>query len=161
MSPLPRIGFALAGRSYGEEWSAAKLAELLGDNASLESWLRDRFFEEHCELFQQRPFVWHVWDGRKDGFNALVNYHKLAAPNGDGRKTLEKLIYTTLGDWITRQRADVTAGVDGADGRLAARPEESAAKYPRWRDALTFSSVGNPSINNQSAGNRTLTMASA
>ena len=38
----------------------------------------------------------------------LVNYHKLAAPNGEGRKTLEKLIYTTLGDWITRQRADVT-----------------------------------------------------
>jgi hypothetical protein len=61
-----------------------------------------------------------VWDGRKDGFNALVNYHKLAAPKGEGRKTLEKLIYTTLGDWITRQRADVTSGIDGADGRLAA-----------------------------------------
>lgn len=111
---------ALLAAAYGEEWSAAKLAELLGDNESLESWLRDRFFEEHCQLFQQRPFVWHVWDGRKDGFNALVNYHKLAAPNGEGRKTLEKLIYTTLGDWITRQRADVSAGVDGADGRLAA-----------------------------------------
>ena len=61
-----------------------------------------------------------MWDGRKDGFHALVNYHKLAAPNGEGRKTLEKLIYTTLGDWITRQRADVTSGIDGADGRLAA-----------------------------------------
>jgi hypothetical protein len=110
----------LLASAYGEEWSAAKLAELLGDNASLESWLRDRFFEEHCQLFQQHPVVWHVWDGRKDGFNALVNCHKLAAPNGEGRKTLEKLIYTTLGDWITRQRADVAAGVDGADGRLAA-----------------------------------------
>ena len=87
---------------------------------SLEDWLRDSFFEEHCQLFHQRPFVWHVWDGRKDGFHALVNYHKLAAPNGEGRKTLEKLIYTTLGDWITRQRADVAAGVEGADGRLAA-----------------------------------------
>jgi hypothetical protein len=111
---------ALLADAYGEEWSAAKLAALLGGNESLESWLRDRFFEEHCQLFQQRPFVWHVWDGRKDGFNALVNYHKLAAPNGEGRKTLEKLIYTTLGDWITRQRADVTVGIDGADGRLAA-----------------------------------------
>jgi hypothetical protein len=111
---------ALLVVAYGEEWSAAKLTELLGDNESLESWLRDRFFEEHCQLFQQRPFVWHVWDGRKDGFHALVNYHKVAAPNGEGRKTLEKLIYTTLGDWITRQRADVTTGVDGADGRLAA-----------------------------------------
>jgi hypothetical protein len=114
---------ALLAAAYGEEWSAAKLAELLGDNESLEIWLRDHFFDEHCNLFktkETRPFVWHVWDGRKDGFHALVNYHKLAAPNGEGRKTLEKLIYTTLGDWITRQRADVTTGVDGADGRLAA-----------------------------------------
>jgi hypothetical protein len=111
---------ALLAAAYGEEWSASKLAELLGDNESLEIWLRDRFFEEHCQLFHQRPFVWHVWDGRRDGFHALVNYHKLAAPNGEGRKTLEKLIYTTLGDWITRQRADVSASIDGADGRLAA-----------------------------------------
>ena len=111
---------ALLAAAYGEEWSASKLAELLGDHPSLEDWLRDSFFDEHCQLFQQRPFVWHVWDGRKDGFHALVNYHKLAAPNGEGRKTLEKLIYTTLGDWITRQRADVAAGVEGADGRLAA-----------------------------------------
>ena len=22
-----------------------------------------------------RPFVWHIWDGRRDGFGALVNYH--------------------------------------------------------------------------------------
>ena len=111
---------SLLAAAYGNEWSAAKLAELLGSHPSLEDWLRNRFFEEHCQLFYQRPFVWHVWDGRKDGFHALVNYHKLAAPNGEGRKTLEKLIYTTLGDWITRQRADVTAEVDGADGRLAA-----------------------------------------
>ena len=111
---------ALLAAAYGDEWSAAKLSELLGDNESLENWLRDRFFEEHCQLFHQRPFVWHVWDGRKDGFHALVNYHKLVAPNGEGRKTLEKLIYTTLGDWIIRQRADVTTGIDGADGRLAA-----------------------------------------
>jgi hypothetical protein len=111
---------ALLVAAYGDEWSAAKLAELLRDNESLELWLRDRFFEEHCQLFLQRPFVWHVWDGRKDGFHALVNYHKLAATNGEGRKTLEKLIYTTLGDWTARQRADVAAGVDGADGRFAA-----------------------------------------
>lgn len=111
---------ALLAAAYGDEWSAVKLAELLGDAPSLEEWLRDSFFEEHCQLFHQRPFVWHVWDGRKDGFHALVNYHKLAAPNGEGRKTLEKLIYTTLGDWITRQRADVAFGAEGADGRLAA-----------------------------------------
>jgi hypothetical protein len=113
---------ALLAAAYGDEWAAAKLSGLLGDAPSLEDWLRDSFFEEHCQLFHQRPFVWHVWDGRKDGFHALVNYHKLAAPNGEGRKTLEKLIYTTLGDrWINnRLRADIADGVEGADGRLAA-----------------------------------------
>ena len=46
---------------------------------SLDDWLRNRFFDEHCKLFHHRPFVWHIWDGRKrDGFHALVNYHKLA-----------------------------------------------------------------------------------
>lgn len=111
---------ALLARAFGSKWSAAKLAELLGGTDSLESWLQDVFFEKHCEIFQNRPFVWHIWDGRKDGFHALVNYHELAAPNGEGRKTLEKLIYTALGDWISRQRAEVAAGVDGADARLTA-----------------------------------------
>jgi len=106
--------------AYGSEWSAVKLAELLSGSPSLELWLRDKFFEEHCALFHDRPFVWHVWDGRKDGFHALVNYHKLAAPGGQGKRTLEKLIYTALGDWISRQRAEVASGIDGADARLAA-----------------------------------------
>ena len=111
---------SLLAEAYGTEWSANKLAELVRGSESLEVWLRDLFFEEHCRIFHQRPFVWHIWDGRKDGFHALVNYHKLAAPNGEGRKTLEKLIYTALGDWISRQRAEVAAGVDGADARLTA-----------------------------------------
>jgi len=71
-------------------------------------------------LFHQRPFIWHIWDGLRDGFHALVNYHKLTAPNGEGRQTLEKLIYTYLGDWIDRQRADQKNGVEGADARVAA-----------------------------------------
>ncbi len=111
---------ALLADGYGDEWSAAKLSQLLDDCESIEVWLHDRFFEEHCQIFHQRPFVWHIWDGRKDGFHALVNYHKLAAPNGEGRKTLEKLIYTALGDWITRQRAEVASDAEGADGRLTA-----------------------------------------
>jgi hypothetical protein len=44
----------------------------------------------------------------------------LAAANGEGRTTLEKLIYTSLGDWISRQRAEIASGVDGADARLTA-----------------------------------------
>jgi len=105
---------ALLADAYGKEWSATKLAEILGASPSLEVWLRDRFFKEHCEIFHQRPFIWHVWDGRNDGFHALVNYHRL------DHKTLEKLIYSYLGDWISRQRQDLSSGLEGADGRLVA-----------------------------------------
>jgi hypothetical protein len=93
---------------------------LLGSATSLEEWFLGKFFEEHCQVFYGRPFVWHIWDGRNDGFQVLVNYHKLSAPYGEGRRTLEKLIYTYLGDWIKRQRDDVETGADGAEGRLRA-----------------------------------------
>lgn len=114
---------ALLADDYADGWSAAKLASLLADagfaGKSLDDWLRDGFFAQHCELFHQCPFIWHIWDGRRDGFHALVNYHRLAAPNGEGRRTLEKLIYSYLGDWIDRQRAEQRANFEGADARLA------------------------------------------
>ena len=113
--------------AYGADWSAAMERQLLvaaaGGNEpadSIEAWLRDRFFEEHCQHFRQRPFIWHVWDGRRDGFHTLVNYHRLASPDGEGRRTLEALTYSHLGDWMARQKADRDRGLDGADGRLAA-----------------------------------------
>ncbi|MEQ1947402.1 MAG: N-6 DNA methylase [Bryobacteraceae bacterium] len=106
--------------AFGWEWSAERLAALIGERCTLDDWLRDAFFAEHCSIFGNRPFVWHVWDGRKDGFHALVNYHRLVGPRGEGRKTLERLIYTSLGDWIKRQRDEVNEGSDGAEGRLTA-----------------------------------------
>jgi hypothetical protein len=115
---------ALLSDAFGAEWSAVKLNSMLEKvgyaGKTLDDWLRDGFFEQHCALFHQRPFVWHIWDGRRDGFHALVNYHRLVAPNGEGRRTLEKLLYTYLGDWIDRQRADQKASVEGADARVAA-----------------------------------------
>ncbi len=104
---------------YGEKWSEAVLTKLLTDagckaGATLHDWLAGSFFDQHCKRFGQRPFVWHVWDGRKDGFSALVNYHKL------NHKTLENLTYSYLGDWITAQTAEARAGKVGADLRLAA-----------------------------------------
>ncbi len=81
---------------------------------TLEDWLRDEFFEQHCALFHHRPFIWHLWDGHKSGFSALVNYHQLDHAN------LEKLTYAYLGDWIRRQQAAVDAGESGSDARLAA-----------------------------------------
>ena len=117
----------LLAAAYGGDWSAAMERELLVAAAgsaepvdSIETWLHDRFFEEHCQLFRQRPFIWHIWDGRRDGFHALVNYHRLAGPNGEGRRTLEALTYSHLGDWIARQQADRDQGTDGAEGRVAA-----------------------------------------
>jgi hypothetical protein len=108
----------LLARTYSTEWSASRQQELLAQvdsaGASLEDWLRNGFFEQHCKLFQNRPFIWHVWDGHKSGFSALVNYHKLNHAN------LEKLTYAYLGDWIRRQQAAVDAGESGSDARLQA-----------------------------------------
>jgi len=116
----------LLATSFGGEWNANKERELLLQTpsraATLEEWLRDRFFAEHCDLFHQRPFVWHLWDGRKDGFHALIDYHRLA--NGtEGRMLLETLTYAYLGEWIDRQRRGAAAGEIGADARLAAALE--------------------------------------
>jgi hypothetical protein len=112
---------SMLAASYGRRWSATVLDELLqaagGRPADLDGWLRDVFFKEHCRVFHSRPFVWHVWDGRRDGFSALVNFHRL------DRANFEKLTYTTLGWWIDRQRADSESGVPGAEARLAAATE--------------------------------------
>ena len=111
--------------SFGAAWNDGVLARLHTEVGArtLDDWLRHRFFEEHCKLFHNRPFVWHIWDGRRDGFHALVNYQKLAAGNGKGSQLLESLTYSYLGDWITRQREGVTRGASGAEGRRDAALE--------------------------------------
>jgi len=81
---------------------------------TLEDWLRDEFFEQHAKLFHDRPFIWHLWDGRPDGFHALVNYHKL------DHAMLQKLTYSYLGNWIQQQSDDAKADKPGAASRLGA-----------------------------------------
>jgi hypothetical protein len=102
---------------YGSSWTLDIYNQLLKDancqGKSLEYWLRNEYFAQHCELFQQRPFIWHIWDGLKDGFSALVNYHKLDS------RLLDSLIYTYLGDWIARQDRE-KGNVDGAEERFDA-----------------------------------------
>jgi hypothetical protein len=99
---------ALLVKAFGADWTAASEAKLLKDagcdGLPLSQWLRDKFFEQHVARFQKRPFIWHVWDGHKDGFSALLNYHTLT------RAKLQTLIHTYLGDWITQQRRTVDAG---------------------------------------------------
>lgn len=108
----------LLAAAYGPAWSSAVESQLLASvehaGKSLETWLREKFFAQHCKLFEQRPFIWHIWDGLADGFAVLVNYHQL------DRKNLETLIYTYLGDWISRQKQDVSSCIDGAQEKLAA-----------------------------------------
>lgn len=122
-SPADERLLNLIRESYAREWTEDITARLLNGETglTLEDWLRNRFFDEHCKLFHHRPFIWHVWDGRKrDGFHALVNYHRLAEGGGAGRQLLELLAYSYLGDWITRQRDGVVRGEAGSDGRLEA-----------------------------------------
>lgn len=138
-------------------WKTSVLDKLLADADSagkgLDVWLQEKFFEQHAKLFQHRPFIWHVWDGLKDGFSALVNYHKLDTKN------LERLIHTYLGDWIRTQEAEVTKGIDGAELRLAAAQAlkkkleailEGEAPYDifvRWK-SLAQQPIGwNPDLN--------------
>lgn len=107
---------ALLAAAYGDKWSSAKQDELLSTinprPSTIEDWLRNGFFDQHSKLFHHRPFIWQIWDGRKDGFSALVNYHKL------DHKLLEKLTYTYLGDWIKKQQEAVANEESGADDRL-------------------------------------------
>ena len=143
--------------AFGDEWSVMRQSQLLlrvgFDGRGLDGWLRDGFFEQHCKLFHQRPFVWHIWDGRRDGFSVLVNYHKLDAAN------LDKLIYTYLGEWINAQRADQESGLPGADARLVAALElrrklEAISEgeppydiYVRWKPLHEQPIGWNPDLN--------------
>lgn len=108
----------LLASAYGAEWSSTLERNLVteagGKNGRLDDWLRDTFFVQHVKVFDCRPFLWHIWDGRKDGFAAIVNYHRL------DHKALEKLTFTALGAWIERQKHETGAGRAGADARLAA-----------------------------------------
>lgn len=99
--------------AFGEGWShdverrlLAEAGERFKDRqvTDLEDWLRSRFFRQHCALFHHRPFLWHVSDGQRDGFAAVLHYHRLT------KATLQKLTYTVLGDWQARMK-------DLGDGR--------------------------------------------
>jgi hypothetical protein len=103
---------------FQDQWDYQTITNLLENEGAksrnLEDWLRNEFFEQHCKVFKNRPFIWHIWDGRRDGFSALVNYHKLTKDN------LSKLIYVYLGDWIRQCEAKKEAGESGAEGLLSA-----------------------------------------
>ena len=142
---------------WGEEYNGSTLSNLIEQEGSnkrdLESYLREDYFIDHCKLFKNRPFIWHIWDGRKDGFSALVNYHKL------DKATFEKLIYTYLGDWINQCDLKMQNNVSGADGLLSAakilkvklelilKGEPPYDIFVRWKSLLEQPIGWEPDIN--------------
>jgi len=120
---------------------------------TLEEWLCDEFFEQHTKLFHDRPFIWHLWDGRSDGFHALVNYHKL------DHAALQKLTYSYLGNWIQDQAEDARSDKPGAAARLGAaralqtklaailEGEAPLDIFVRWKPIKNQAKGWNPDIN--------------
>ena len=55
----------LLAAAYGPAWSPAVLDGLLATvgygGRTLDDWLRDGFFAQHCQLFEHHPFVWQLW----------------------------------------------------------------------------------------------------
>ena len=105
---------AYLAAAFGADWSDALERRLVAEadetldkktarDGALEAWVRDRAFRQHCALFGQRPFLWHISDGLKDGFSVFVHYHRLDQAN------LRKLTYTLLGDWLARVESENNA----------------------------------------------------
>ena len=120
-SPAAERLLEILQAAYGPKWSNSLLHDLLTEagckpGTTLDDWLRNAFFEQHCKLFHNRPFIWHIWDGRKDGFSCLVNYHKL------NYKTLENLTYSYLGDWIKKQSGRGKGGQGRCRSAAGRRP---------------------------------------
>jgi hypothetical protein len=107
--PLAERLRAYLAAAFSTEWSDSLERGLVTEadevfdkrparDPSLEAWLCDRAFRQHCAVFHHRPFLWHIWDGQRDGFAAFLHYHRL------DRANLEKLTFSLLGDWIARMR---------------------------------------------------------
>ena len=98
---------------------------------SLDSWLRDRAFRQHCALFHNRPFLWQVWDGQHDGFSAFLDYHRLDTG------ALRRLTYTVLGDWKRRVEAESrlleAAAILGRKLELILEGEAPHDIFVRWK----------------------------
>jgi hypothetical protein len=143
--------------AFGSAWSEAMERRVVNEaderfekkvprDGSLEAWLRDRAFKQHCILFSNRPFLWHVWDGQEDGFAAFLNYHHLTQAN------LERLTFSLRGDWIARTRdTDDNRRLEAAlilQGKLGAilRGESPLDIFVRWKP-LTAQPIGwNPDL---------------
>ena len=127
--------------AWGEGWQPGTEAALVAaacehakdkppKQLTLDAWLRTHAGRQHAKLFHDRPFLWWITDGRADGFTAVVHYHRL------NRANLERLAYTTLGDWITRLGDDPRAEAARILQDKLARVFEGESPYDifvRWK----------------------------
>jgi hypothetical protein len=134
---------ALCASAWGQAWGAGTEATLIAascdrikDKApkqlTLDQWLRTHAARQHAKLFQDRPFLWWVTDGRSDGCTVVVNYHRLT------RAHLERLTWTVIGDWITRLGKDPRSEAAQVLQSKLARILEGEAPHDifiRWKSA--------------------------
>ncbi len=94
--------------AWGADWQPGTEAALVAAacertrekpprDLTLDAWLRGPAARQHGKLFQDRPFLWWITDGQRDGFTVVAHYHRLT---GDA---LGRLTYQLLGDWLVRQ----------------------------------------------------------
>ena len=149
---------AYLAAAFGADWSdtlerclVAEADETLDKktarDGSLEAWVRDRAFRQHCALFRKRPFLWHISDGLKDGFSVFVHYHRFDQAN------LRKLTYTLLGDWLARAEAENNA-LRYEKGRELQQKLEKILEgekpydiFVRWRSLAQQSLGWDPDLN--------------
>ena len=97
---------------------------------TLDAWLRTHAARQHAKLFQDRPFLWWITDGRADGFCAVAHYHRLT------KDKLERLTFHMLGDHLTRLGDDPRAEAGKILQRKLARIIEGEAPidiFVRWK----------------------------
>ncbi len=97
---------------------------------NLDAWLRTHAARQHTKLFDDRPFLWWITDGRTDGFCAVVHYHRLT------KDKLERLAFHMLGDHLTRLGDDPRAEAGKILQRKLARIIEGEAPFDifvRWK----------------------------
>jgi hypothetical protein len=99
---------AYCAAAWGDAWRPSSEAALIAaacerakdkppKQLTFDAWLRSYAARQHAKLFQDRPFLWWITDGRPDGFAVVANYHRL------DRANLERVAYSMLNDWIDRQ----------------------------------------------------------
>jgi hypothetical protein len=96
----------------------------------LDVWLRTHAARQHAKLFHNRPFLWWITDGQRDGFMVAAHYHRLT------RNALERLTYQLLGDWLTRQtepRLLEAARILQAKLQKIIEGEEPYDVFVRWK----------------------------